>query len=40
MEDTAETKDTYYQRNREKVLARAKDNYRKNRLRVTLMGEL
>ena len=31
MEDTTAKEDTYYQRNRERVLARAKDNYRNNR---------
>ena len=31
MEETAADKETYYQRNREKVLARVKDNYKKNR---------
>ena len=31
MEDTAAKKDTYYQRNRERVLARVKDNYKSNR---------
>ena len=31
MEDTPAKKDTYYQRNRERVLARVKDNYKNNR---------
>ena len=31
MEDTTVKKDTDYQRNRERVLARVKDNYKNNR---------
>ena len=31
MEDTPAKKDTYYQRNRERVLSRVKDNYKNNR---------